>query len=77
MSCVVDAIYKLVVNTVDFPEDENTPQKATEKLFSKMDTVISFSQVTWPLIVTVGLYRMVITWLILMNFVVAPSQRPL
>ena len=36
MTIVVDAIYRMLGSLVDFPEDEDTPYKRTEKLFHLM-----------------------------------------
>ena len=35
----MDSIYKMVGQMVEFPEDEDTPQKRVDKIFDAMDTV--------------------------------------
>ncbi|XP_051525508.1 neuronal calcium sensor 1-like [Myxocyprinus asiaticus] len=34
---IVDAIYQMVGNTVDLPEEENTPEKRVDRIFAMMD----------------------------------------
>ncbi|XP_059378538.1 neuronal calcium sensor 1-like isoform X1 [Carassius carassius] len=34
---IVDAIYQMVGNTVDLPEEENTPEKRVDRIFAVMD----------------------------------------
>ncbi|XP_048875881.1 neuronal calcium sensor 1-like isoform X3 [Brienomyrus brachyistius] len=34
---IVDAIYQMVGNTVELPEDENTPEKRVDRIFAMMD----------------------------------------
>jgi len=34
---IVESIYRMVGKMVDLPEDENTPEKRVDKIFSKMD----------------------------------------
>ncbi|XP_018964486.2 neuronal calcium sensor 1 isoform X1 [Cyprinus carpio] len=36
---IVDAIYQMVGNTVDLPEEENTPEKRVDRIFAMMDKV--------------------------------------
>ena len=37
MTLIVDSIYNMVGKMMDLPEDENTPAKRVNKIFSKMD----------------------------------------
>ncbi|XP_063966695.1 neuronal calcium sensor 1-like isoform X1 [Lytechinus pictus] len=37
MLCIVEAIYQMVGNMVQLPEDENTPEKRVDKMFALMD----------------------------------------
>ena len=39
MEAIIDSIYKMVGQMVEFPEDEDTPQKRVDKIFDAMDTV--------------------------------------
>ena len=39
MEAIVDSIYKMVGQMVEFSEDEDTPQKRVDKIFDAMDTV--------------------------------------
>ncbi|NXJ33575.1 NCS1 protein, partial [Ciconia maguari] len=34
---IVDAIYQMVGNTVELPEEENTPEKRVDRIFAMMD----------------------------------------
>uniref|UniRef100_A0A670KF38 Neuronal calcium sensor 1 n=1 Tax=Podarcis muralis TaxID=64176 RepID=A0A670KF38_PODMU len=36
---IVDAIYQMVGNTVELPEEENTPEKRVDRIFAMMDKV--------------------------------------
>jgi len=36
---IVEAIYDMVGNSIDLPEDENTPDKRVKKIFTMMDKV--------------------------------------
>ncbi|KAI7813406.1 neuronal calcium sensor 1a isoform X1 [Triplophysa rosa] len=38
---IVDAIYQMVGNTVELPEEENTPEKRVDRIFAMMDKVKS------------------------------------
>jgi len=37
---IVEAIYDMVGNSIDLPEDENTPDKRVKKIFTMMDKVL-------------------------------------
>lgn len=36
---IIDGIYQMVGNTVEFPLDENTPEKRVDMIFKQMDVV--------------------------------------
>ena len=44
MEAIVDSIYKMVGQMVEFSEDEDTPQKRVDKIFDAMDTASC-----WPI----------------------------
>jgi len=44
---IVEAIYDMVGNSIDLPEDENTPDKRVQKIFTMMDKV----KYIWKIIV--------------------------
>ncbi len=39
MANIVDAIYSMIGTMLELPQDENTPEKRVEKIFSNMDLV--------------------------------------
>ena len=48
MEAIVDSIYKMVGQMVEFSEDEDTPQKRVDKIFDAMDTVSCRKITTLP-----------------------------
>ena len=39
MIAIVDAIYCMVGDALELPNDENTPHKRVDRIFAQMDTV--------------------------------------
>ena len=39
MEVIVDSIHKMVGQMVEFPDEEDTPQKRVHKMFEDMDSV--------------------------------------